>query len=73
MDVIAGNGETGAWCDSGDPYCASGLGLTLHLTYLNRDQDAAASFVLDKIGGRLGPDPPRHGYTLGVVVFCVRG
>jgi len=40
-----------AWCDANDPYCASGVNLTVHLTYLNRYQGAAASFVLSKIGG----------------------
>src|ERR1700759_714639 len=46
-----GSSKIDAWCDSGDPYCASGLNLTVHLTYLNRYQNAAASFVLGKIGG----------------------
>jgi hypothetical protein len=46
-----GSSKISAWCDSGDPYCASGLDLTVHLTYLDRDQNAAASFVLGKIGG----------------------
>jgi acetylxylan esterase len=38
-------------CDSNDPYCAGGINLGVHLTYLNRYQSAAASFVLSKIGG----------------------
>jgi hypothetical protein len=46
-----GSSKISAWCDSGDPYCASGANLTVHLTYLNRYQNAAASFVLGKIGG----------------------
>ena len=46
-----GSSKIAAWCDSGDPYCASGANLTVHLTYLNRYQNAAASFVLGKIGG----------------------
>jgi acetylxylan esterase len=46
-----GSGKISAWCDSNDPYCASGANLEVHLTYLNRYQNAAASFVLSKIGG----------------------
>ena len=46
-----GSGKIASWCDSGDPYCASGFSLNVHLTYLNRYQNAAASFVLSKIGG----------------------
>lgn len=40
-----------AYCDSGDEFCDSGLSLTVHLTYLDRYQNAAANFVLGKIGG----------------------
>jgi hypothetical protein len=40
-----------AYCDSNDEFCDSGVSLNVHLTYLNRDQNAAASFVLGKIGG----------------------
>lgn len=40
-----------AWCDANDTFCASGFSTQVHLTYLNRYQDAAASFVLGKIGG----------------------
>ena len=40
-----------AYCDSQDEFCDSGLSLQVHLTYLNRDQNAAASFVLGKVGG----------------------
>jgi len=46
-----GGSKIASWCDSGDPYCASGTNLNVHLTYLNRYQNAAASFVLSKIGG----------------------
>jgi hypothetical protein len=40
-----------AWCDTNDTFCSSGFSTQVHLTYLNRYQDAAASFVLGKIGG----------------------
>jgi acetylxylan esterase len=43
--------STRSWCDSGDPFCASGNNLNTHLTYLNRYQNNAASFVLGRIGG----------------------
>ncbi len=46
-----GSSKIAAWCDTADPYCASGANLNVHLTYLNRYQNAAASFVLSKIGG----------------------
>ncbi len=51
LSAFGGSGKIAAWCDSGDPYCASGGNLNVHLTYLNRYQNAAASFVLSKIGG----------------------
>jgi hypothetical protein len=51
LAAFGGGSKIAAWCDAGDPYCASGHKLTVHLTYLDRDQDAAASFVLGKIGG----------------------
>ena len=51
LAAFGGSSKIAAWCDSGDPYCASGNKLTVHLTYLDRYQDAAASFVLGKIGG----------------------
>jgi hypothetical protein len=51
LAAFGGSGKIAAWCDSNDPYCASGANLTVHLTYLNRYQNAAASFVLGKIGG----------------------
>lgn len=40
-----------AWCDANDTFCSSGNSTQVHLTYLNRYQNAAASFVLGKIGG----------------------
>jgi hypothetical protein len=43
--------STRSWCDSGDPFCASGNNLNTHLTYLNRYQNAAASFAIGRIGG----------------------
>src|SRR5215467_10877046 len=43
--------STRSWCDTGDPFCAGGNNLNTHLTYLNRYQNAAASFVIGRIGG----------------------
>jgi acetylxylan esterase len=40
-----------AFCDSGDPFCDRGVNLAVHGSYLDRHQDAAAEFVLDRIGG----------------------
>jgi hypothetical protein len=40
-----------AFCDSGDTFCDKGLSIAVHSTYLNRHQDDAAAFVLDKVGG----------------------
>jgi acetylxylan esterase len=51
LSAFGGSSKIAAWCDSADPYCASGTNLEVHLTYLNRYQNAAASFVLSKIGG----------------------
>jgi acetylxylan esterase len=51
LTAFGGSSKIAAWCDSNDPYCADGINLTVHLTYLNRYQSAAASFVLGKIGG----------------------
>jgi hypothetical protein len=51
LSVFGGSSKIAAWCDSGDPFCASGGNLNVHLTYLNRYQNAAANFVLGKIGG----------------------
>ncbi|PPQ71315.1 hypothetical protein CVT24_012041 [Panaeolus cyanescens] len=43
--------RTQSFCDFGDPFCDGGLLTTVHLTYLDRYQDDAAEFVLDRIGG----------------------
>jgi acetylxylan esterase len=51
LTAFGGSGKIAAWCDANDPYCASGANLEVHLTYLDRYQNAAASFVLSKIGG----------------------
>lgn len=51
LTAFGGSSKIASWCDSGDPYCASGFNLTVHQTYLDRYQNAAASFVLSKIGG----------------------
>jgi acetylxylan esterase len=40
-----------AFCDSGDTFCDRGLNVAVHSTYLNRHQNDAAAFVLDKTGG----------------------
>jgi hypothetical protein len=40
-----------SWCDNNDTFCDSGFSTNVHLTYLNRYQNAAASFVLGRIGG----------------------
>lgn len=40
-----------AYCDRNDTFCDSGASTQVHLTYLNRYQNAAAQFVLGKIGG----------------------
>jgi acetylxylan esterase len=51
LAAFGGSSRIAAWCDANDPYCASGINLTVHLTYLNRYQNAAANFVLSRIGG----------------------
>jgi acetylxylan esterase len=51
LSAFGGASKIAAWCDADDPYCADGVDLTVHLTYLDRYQDAAADFVLSKIGG----------------------
>jgi hypothetical protein len=51
LSGFGGSSKIASWCDTADPYCASGTNLNVHLTYLNRYQNAAASFVLSKIGG----------------------
>jgi hypothetical protein len=40
-----------AWCDFNDTFCDSGFSTIVHLTYLDRYQNTAASFVLGRIGG----------------------
>ena len=40
-----------AWCDFNDTFCDSGFSTAVHLTYLDRYQNTAASFVLGRIGG----------------------
>jgi acetylxylan esterase len=51
LTSFGGGNKIAAWCDSGDPFCAGGGNLQVHLTYLNRYQNNAANFVLGKIGG----------------------
>lgn len=40
-----------AYCDANDTYCDSGNSTSVHTSYLSRYQNAAASFVLGKVGG----------------------
>jgi hypothetical protein len=40
-----------AYCDNGDTFCDRGVNIAVHRTYLDRHQNDAAEFVLDKIGG----------------------
>jgi hypothetical protein len=51
LSAFGGSSKIAAWCDFNDPFCASGFSLNVHLTYLDRYQNAAANFVLSKIGG----------------------
>lgn len=51
LNNFGGGNKIAAWCDAGDPYCAGGSNTQVHLTYLDRYQNDAASFVLGKIGG----------------------
>jgi len=52
LQVLSGfASRISAWCDANDTFCASGTSTQVHLTYLNRYQNTAASFVLGKIGG----------------------
>jgi len=44
-------GRVREWCDTNDTFCAGGNSVNVHLTYLNRYQNAATSFVLGLIGG----------------------
>jgi acetylxylan esterase len=40
-----------SYCDNGDTFCDSGLDTAVHRSYTLRYNDAAAGFVLGKIGG----------------------
>ncbi|KAF4617857.1 hypothetical protein D9613_005722 [Agrocybe pediades] len=40
-----------SFCDFNDPFCDSGADVEVHLTYLDRDQNTAAQFILNQIGG----------------------
>ncbi|KAG6902120.1 hypothetical protein C0995_004066 [Termitomyces sp. Mi166 len=40
-----------SFCDLGDPFCAGGLDLAVHLGYVQEYGAQAASFVLNRIGG----------------------
>jgi hypothetical protein len=51
IQSFGGSSKISAWCDANDEFCSSGNSLEVHLTYLNRYQNAASSFVLGKIGG----------------------
>jgi hypothetical protein len=52
LQVLSGFApKINAWCDANDTFCASGFSTQVHLTYLDRYQNAAAQFVLGKIGG----------------------
>lgn len=52
LQVLAGMAsKIQAYCDANDEFCSSGNSLQVHLTYLDRYQNAAASFVLGKVGG----------------------
>jgi hypothetical protein len=51
LTSFGGATKVRTWCDTGDPFCASGNNLNTHLTYLNRYQNAAATFILGRIGG----------------------
>jgi hypothetical protein len=53
LNVLNSNysGKIAAWCDRNDTFCDSGFSTNVHLTYLDRYQNAAANFVLGKVGG----------------------
>jgi acetylxylan esterase len=52
LQALSGfSSKINAYCDTNDEFCDSGVSLNVHLTYLDRYQDAGASFVLGKIGG----------------------
>jgi len=40
----------GSWCDNGDPFCASGNDVSVHLGYIQEYQDDMTQFVLGLIG-----------------------
>lgn len=40
-----------SYCDTGDPFCARGASVAVHLNYTNEFNAQAARFVLDRIGG----------------------
>jgi acetylxylan esterase len=45
------SGRIQAFCDNNDTFCDSGNSVQVHLTYLNRYQNQAATFILGKVGG----------------------
>ena len=52
LNVLAGFASLiAAWCDANDQFCDGGNSVQVHTSYLNRYQNAAANFVLGKIGG----------------------
>ncbi len=52
LRVLAGFADRiQTFCDARDTFCDSGASTIVHLTYMNRHKDAAADFVLDKVGG----------------------
>ncbi|MFL6143384.1 MAG: cutinase family protein [Labedaea sp.] len=52
LGVLAGfANRIHAWCDSNDTFCDSGNSVNVHLTYLNRYQNAASTFVIGLVGG----------------------
>jgi acetylxylan esterase len=40
-----------SYCDTGDPFCAGGANIAVHLNYTDKYDNAAESFILGKIGG----------------------
>jgi len=52
LNVLRGMAsKISSWCDTNDTFCDSDNSVQVHLSYLNRYQNAAANFVLGKIGG----------------------
>jgi len=43
-------GRLKSYCDINDLFCASGLSMVVHLTYLSRYLNSATNFILEKIG-----------------------